>query len=69
MERVTKGTFYVHFESKDALYVELFASYTHRLDQEYQAFLGALPQELSSPERILAFAEDIIALFLAPPLE
>ncbi|MPM55159.1 HTH-type transcriptional regulator AcrR [bioreactor metagenome] len=64
MAGVTKGTFYVHFESKDALYVELFSSYAQRLDEGYQAFLDALPQELSSSERLLAFAEGIIDIMI-----
>lgn len=65
MAGVTKGTFYVHFESKDALYVELFSSYAQRLDEGYQAFLDALPRELSSSERILAFVEGIIDIMIA----
>lgn len=64
MAGVTKGTFYVHFESKDALYLELFSSYVKRLDDVYQAFLDALPKELSSPERILAFAVGIIDIMV-----
>lgn len=65
MAGVTKGTFYVHFESKDALYVELFSSYAQRLDESYQAFLDALPRELSSSERILAFAGGIIDIMIS----
>ncbi|MEA4932328.1 MAG: TetR/AcrR family transcriptional regulator [Lawsonibacter sp.] len=60
MAGVTKGTFYVHFESKDALYVQLFSGYVERLDTQYKAFLDTLQPEMSSSETLLAFVEKII---------
>lgn len=62
MAGVTKGTFYVHFESKDALYVALFSNYVRRLDTQYQDFLDTLPPEMSSGDIMLAFIKVIIDL-------
>lgn len=64
MAGVTKGTFYVHFESKDALYIQLFSAYVERLDAEYGAFLDTLPPEMPSSETVLAFIEEIIGLMV-----
>lgn len=64
MAGVTKGTFYVHFESKDALYIQLFSGYVERLDTEYGAFLDTLPPEMPSSETVLAFVEEIIDLMV-----
>lgn len=65
MAGVTKGAFYVHFESKDALYVELFSAYAERMDAQYKAFLDSLPTEMSSGDMMLAFVEKIIELMTA----
>lgn len=64
MAGVTKGTFYVHFESKDALYLELFAAYVERMDSQYKAFLDTLPPELPSSAMMLAFVQEIIDLMI-----
>lgn len=64
MAGVTKGTFYVHFESKDALYAELFSGYVERLDVQYGTFLDTLRPEISSSETVLAFVEKIIDLMI-----
>lgn len=61
---VTKGTFYVHFNSKDELYVALFSTYVERLDMDYEAFLDNLPPDLSTANTILAFAADIVDLMV-----
>jgi len=64
MAGVTKGTFYVHFESKDALYLALFAAYVERMDTQYKAFLDALPGELSSGDMILALIQEVTDLMI-----
>ena len=64
MAGVTKGTFYVHFESKDALYAELFSGYVERLDTQYRAFLDTLSLGVSSSKTLLAFVEEIINLMI-----
>lgn len=65
MAGVTKGTFYVHFESKDALYIALFTDYAERMDTQYKAFLDTLPQEMSSSDMMLAFVNELIDLMVA----
>ena len=59
---VTKGTFYVHFDSKDALYIALFSTYVEHLDLDYKVFLDSLPPDLSSADTLLAFVSDIADL-------
>ena len=44
---VSKGTFYVHFESKDALTVEFINEYTNKADIDYKSFLESLPEKMS----------------------
>ena len=61
---VTKGTFYVHFDSKDALYIALFATYVTRLDMDYKAFLERQPHDLPAADTIIAFAGEIIDLMM-----
>lgn len=65
MAGVTKGTFYVHFESKDALYAELFSVYVERMDVQYKAFLDTLSPKISSSDMILAFVQEIVNLVIA----
>lgn len=56
---VTKGTFYVHFESKDALIASFISDYTAGLDLDYKAFLDSLPAGLSASGRIIALTGKI----------
>jgi AcrR family transcriptional regulator len=61
---VTKGTFYVHFDSKDALYIALFSSYGEHLDLHYAAFLNNLPSDLPAANALLGFVNEIVDLML-----
>ncbi len=56
---VTKGTFYVHFDSKDELYVSIFADYATRIDTDYKSFLNDLPCDMPISDMILALIEKI----------
>jgi len=62
MAGVTKGTFYVHFESKDALLLEMMMDYAKRMDTQYEAFLESQPDEMASANLMLALVDNIIAL-------
>ncbi len=62
MAGVTKGTFYVHFESKDALVLELIMAHVERMDTQYKAFLEGLPDEMASADVMLAFVDRIFDL-------
>ena len=61
---VTKGTFYVHFDSKDALYIALFSTYVEHLDLDYTAFLDTLPSDMSAADTLMALIGEIIDLMV-----
>ncbi len=56
---VSKGTFYVHFESKDALIASFIEDYVKKVDFGYRAHLDALPPDLSTPQMLLSLIEKI----------
>lgn len=56
---ITKGAFYVHFESKDALIALLIADYAARADTDYKAFLDTLPSAMPASEVLLTLSEKI----------
>lgn len=56
---ITKGAFYVHFESKDALIAALIARNASRADAEYKSFLETLPHDMSASEVLLALTQKI----------
>lgn len=56
---ITKGAFYVHFKSKDALIAELIADFAFSADTDYKAFIEALPVEMPASEMLLALTEKI----------
>lgn len=56
---ITKGAFYVHFESKDALIAILIADYAARADTDYKAFVKTLPDDMPCSEVLLALTHKI----------
>lgn len=56
---ITKGAFYVHFESKDALIAVLIADYAARADTNYKAFVEMLPDDMPASEVLLALIQKI----------
>lgn len=56
---ITKGAFYVHFESKDALIAMLIADHATRTDMDYKAFLETLPADMPASEVLIALTEKI----------
>lgn len=56
---ITKGAFYVHFGSKDALIAILIADYAARADANYKTFVEALPHDTSTSEVIFALTQKI----------
>ncbi len=56
---VSKGTFYVHFESKDALIASLISDYAARLDLDYKTFLNSLPPDMRACDVLLAMNRKI----------
>lgn len=56
---ITKGAFYVHFESKDALIAVLIADHAARADTDYKTFLETLPDDMPTSEVLLALTHKI----------
>jgi AcrR family transcriptional regulator len=56
---VARGTFYVHFESKDALISALLSSRAVTVDADYEAFLKTLPEEMSCCDVLIALVGKI----------
>lgn len=56
---VSKGSFYVHFESKDALTTDLVNEYTSKADLDYKSFLKSLPDNKSVLDILSLLAEEI----------
>lgn len=56
---ITKGAFYVHFESKDALIALLIADHAARADADYKTFLETLPKDIPASEVLLALTQKI----------
>ncbi|MFZ7101503.1 MAG: TetR/AcrR family transcriptional regulator [Peptococcaceae bacterium] len=61
---ITKGAFYVHFESKDALIAILIADYATRADTDYKTFLETLPADMPASEVLLALTQKIAETLL-----
>lgn len=59
---VSKGTFYIHFKSKDALIASFVSDYTAHLDMDYKGFLDSLPPDLPISAVLLAMVEKIAAI-------
>lgn len=51
---VAKGTFYIYFESKDALILSFLSEYVHDIDADYKAHLDSLPTETTASDMLLS---------------
>ena len=47
---MSKGGFYVHFDSKDALTAALIDEYVNRLDLSYTAYVNSFPEGAEASE-------------------
>lgn len=56
---ITKGAFYVHFESKDALIAILIADHAAKVDADYKTFVEALPKDMPASEMVLSLTQKI----------
>lgn len=57
---VAKGTFYVHFESKDALIASFLYDYVSQVDADYKAHLDTLPATAKTPDILLSLIAKIV---------
>ncbi len=56
---VSKGSFYVHFQSKNALLSQLIFDYINRADLSYETFLENIPQAKTASDILIALVEKI----------
>jgi len=56
---VAKGTFYLYFESKDALIAAFLFDYISRLDDEYGKHVDSQPEGMSASDLLLSLTEKI----------
>ncbi|HBI72680.1 MAG TPA: TetR/AcrR family transcriptional regulator [Lachnospiraceae bacterium] len=56
---VSKGAFYVHFESKDALASLIIKDYVNEIDMDYKEYLEGLGSEISTYDVIILMAGKI----------
>lgn len=51
---VAKGTFYIYFESKDALIATFISEYVGKIDMDYGAHIHSLPKDITSYDMLLS---------------
>lgn len=56
---ISKGSFYVHFDSKDALTAALIAEYVSELDLSYKVFLEVFPDSTKASDILLSLVDKI----------
>ena len=64
MAGVSKGSFYVYFDSKNLLIADLIADFVSKLDLDYKSYIGAFPASTKASEMLIVLAgkiTDIIA--------
>ncbi|NLM36135.1 MAG: TetR/AcrR family transcriptional regulator [Clostridiales bacterium] len=55
LAKVAKGSFYVHFKSKDEIIALLINDHVKKIDTDYQEYLNSLPPDMPISEVFLAF--------------
>jgi AcrR family transcriptional regulator len=61
---VAKGSFYVHFKSKDALIAGFLTDYVTNLDFDYRSYYESISDELSACELLLSMVSKIIDIMI-----
>ena len=64
MAGVSKGTFYVHFDSKDSLIAALINDFVYKLDLDYKSYLESFPVKTAASDILISMIgkiADIIA--------
>lgn len=56
---ISKGGFYVHFDSKDAILTEMINEYVSKLDLSYKSFLESLSDSVKTTDIILSLVDQI----------
>ncbi|SET80222.1 transcriptional regulator, TetR family [Natronincola peptidivorans] len=53
---VAKGSFYVHFESKNAVIAAFIAEYVNKVDLDYKAYVESFPDDTKASDILIALA-------------
>lgn len=56
---ISKGSFYVHFESKDTLASILITDYVYEIDSEYKIYLESINNETAASDLLILMVENI----------
>ncbi len=56
---VAKGTFYIYFDSKDALIAELLVDNIKKIDIGYESHLKSLPSDMDTLDMLISLVEKI----------
>jgi AcrR family transcriptional regulator len=62
---ISKGAFYVHFDSKDSLIVSLIMEYVCKLDLDYRSFYEAFPDDTAASKILLSLVEEIAEILVS----
>lgn len=57
---VSKGSFYVHFDSKNSIIAFFISEYIKTVDPDYQRHLDSLPKDMKSYDVMLSLIEKIV---------
>lgn len=57
---LSKGSFYVHFKSKDNLLESLISDYVEKIDLDYQAFIETISPDETATNILFLFVEKIV---------
>lgn len=60
MAGVSKGSFYVYFESKDSLIAFLIADYVKKIDMDYKSYFESFPANAPAADILLALIGKIV---------
>ena len=61
---LAKGTFYVHFKTKDDLLTSLISDYVRKVDMDYQAFIDTFSPDVLAADMLLHLAEKIMDVII-----
>lgn len=61
---LAKGTFYVHFASKDELLVSLISGYVEKADLDYQAFIDTFSSDMPATDILMQLAQKIMDVII-----
>lgn len=56
---VSKGSFYLHYASKDALVTELIKNHVAKVDTDYRRFIDSYPDDISTESVFLSMVNKI----------